>query len=124
MNNRSKTFRQHIGNTGEDAAAEVLQQRGFKILERNYTVHNVGEIDIIAEKDNDIYIFEVRSRLNKGFYPDSTESVTGSKRKKVARTAEWYVAGNGLYDRNVVFEVIKVTHDAQGNTLRVELIPF
>ena len=124
MTNTSKTFRQHIGNSGEESAVEALQQQGFKILVRNYTVHNVGEIDIIAEKDNDIYIFEVRSRLNKGVYPDSAESVTGSKRKKVARTAEWYLAGNNLYDRNVVFEVIKVTHDAQGNTLRVELIPF
>ena len=124
MTDSSKTYRQHIGNSGEDAAAEALRQRGFTVLVRNYTVHNVGEIDIIAAKDNDIYIFEVRTRLNKGAYPNSEESVTASKRKKVTRTAERYIAENNLYESNVVFEVIKVTHDAQGNIISVEFIPF
>ncbi len=124
MTASSKTFRQYIGNLGEDAAVTALQQRGFTILARNYSVHNVGEIDIIAGKDNDVYIFEVRTRLNRGSYPNSEESVTASKRKKVTRTAERYIAENDLYERNVVFEVIKVTHDAHGNIQSVELIPF
>ena len=122
--NNSKTFRRYVGDKGESVACEVLRENGFTVLQRNYAVHNIGEIDIIAEKAKDIYIFEVRTRMNIGTYPDSAESVTRTKRSKVIRTAERYISENDLYDRNIVFEVIKVTSDAQGNILRTEFIPF
>ncbi len=119
-----KSFKQYVGTNGEDAAAEKLKAEGFKILKRNFAIHNVGEIDIIAEKDGDIHICEVRTRLNIGYYPDSAESVTASKRKKVMRTTEFYLTNENIADKNVVFDVIKVTHDKQGNVLNVEILPF
>ena len=122
--NSAKTIKQIIGSKGEDAAVSSLKSKGFAILKRNYTVHNVGEIDIIAEKENDIYVFEVRTRLNRGPYPDSAESVIRSKRNKVIRTAARFIDEKGYYDRNIIFEVIKVTHDEQGNVLEVEFVPF
>lgn len=124
MKNKQRTLKQYIGAKGEDAAAGLLKDRGFIILRRNYAVHNVGEIDIIAEKDSEIHIYEVRTRRNAGCFPDSAESVNLSKRTKVIRTAERFIAENGLYDRNIVFEVIKVTHDAQGNIERIDFVPF
>lgn len=124
MKTNDKTFKKYIGTKGEDAAAGLLRDKGFNILRRNYSVHNVGEIDIIAEKDGDIHIFEVRTRRNAGRYPDSAESVIYSKRMKVIRTAERYIEENKLYDRNVVFEVIKVTHDRSGNILNIDFVPF
>ncbi|MBR4429789.1 MAG: YraN family protein [Clostridiales bacterium] len=122
--NSAKTIKQIIGSKGEDAAVSSLKSKGFAILKRNYTVHNVGEIDIIAEKENDIYVFEVRTRLNRGPYPDSAESVIRTKRNKVMRTAARFIDEKGYYDRNIIFEVIKVTHDEQGNVLEVEFVPF
>ena len=124
MKNSNKTFKQYIGTKGEDAAAGLLKDKGYNILRRNYAVHNVGEIDIIAEKDEEIHIFEVRTRRNIGYYPDSAESVVVRKRNKVIRTAERYINENELYGKNVVFEVIRVTHDAQGNILKIDFVPF
>lgn len=124
MKNRDKTFKQYVGMKGEEAAAGLLKDKGYNILRRNYAVHNVGELDIIAEKDGDIHIFEVRTRRNIGTYPDSAESVVSKKRSRVMRTAERFVNENGLFDRNIVFEVIKVTHDAQGNILKIDFVPF
>lgn len=123
MTNR-KTIKQFIGDSGEEASVKMLESEGYKILRRNYAIHNVGEIDIIAEKDGEIHICEVRTRLNIGPYPDSTESVTRSKRNKVMRTAEFFVAENNLYDKNLVFEVVRVTHDKQGNIRRIDCVPF
>lgn len=40
------------------------------------------------------------------------------------RTAERFVNENDLFDRNIVFEVIRVTHDAQGNILSIDFVPF
>lgn len=124
MKNTNKTFKQYIGTKGEDAAAGLLKDKGYNILRRNYAVHNVGEIDIIAEKDGDIHIFEVRTRRNIGYYPDSAESVIARKRNRVIKTAERFISESGLYDKNVVFEVIRVTHDAEGNILHIDFVPF
>ena len=124
MNSQKLTYRQFLGNKGENQAVQLLSDKGFNILRRNYRVHNVGEIDIIAEKDNDIHIIEVRARLNIGYYPDSVESVAGAKMNKVIRTAEHFVMENRLYDKNVVFEICMVTHDKQGNIQRIDFVPF
>ena len=40
------------------------------------------------------------------------------------KTAEYYVLENDLYDRNLIFEVVMVTHDKQGNILRIDFVPF
>lgn len=124
MKERNLTFKRFVGDKGEDSAVKRLEEKGFTIISRNYTVHNVGEIDIIAEKGGDIHILEVRTRQNRGTYPDSTESVTASKRRKVMKTAEYFLMENNLYDRNIIFEVAMVTHDKQGNILRVDFVPF
>ena len=124
MRNRDKKLNQYLGASGEDAAVKLLKDRGFNILRRNYRVHNVGEIDIIGEMNGDIHIFEVRTRLNIGTYPDSAESVIRSKRNKVIKTAERFIENYGLYDRNVIFEVVSVTHDRSGKIIKVDFIPF
>ena len=124
MNSQKLTYRQFLGNQGENQAVKLLAEKGYNILKRNYRVHNVGEIDIIAEKDNDIHIIEVRTRLNLGYYPDSVESVAGAKMNKVIRTAEHFVMDNRLYDKNIVFEICMVTHDKQGNIQRIDFVPF
>ena len=49
-----------IGKIGENLATTFLMKQGFAILERNYRV-KVGEIDIIAQKDNTLHFVEVKS---------------------------------------------------------------
>ena len=49
------------GNLGEDFAADYLEKEGYRILERNYAT-KLGEIDIIAQKDNFIAFVEVKAR--------------------------------------------------------------
>ena len=51
---------QKIGQIGEEIACKYLKNKGFTVLERNFTI-KAGEIDIIAEKDNKIHFFEVKS---------------------------------------------------------------
>ena len=116
--------KKELGNSGESYAVKDLEAKGYRILSRNYTVHNVGELDIVAEKNGEVYVFEVRTRLNKGYYPDSAESVTSAKRLRVERTAEHFLISEEMDECNVIFEVVQVTHDEQGNIVNIEYIPF
>ena len=44
-----------LGDAGEDFAAKLLMLKGYRILERKYRC-KVGEIDIIAEKSDKLFL--------------------------------------------------------------------
>ena len=52
---------QKIGELGESVAEKYYKNRGYEIVERNYT-RSIGEIDIIARKDGTLYFIEVKSK--------------------------------------------------------------
>ena len=69
---KEKTEKQKIGALGEDCACKFLENKGFKIIDRNY-LKKWGEIDIVAKKDKILHFVEVKSvsreiYLEKGKY--------------------------------------------------------
>ena len=125
MDNEDKrTFKRIKGDNGEDAVVKMLQNKGFSLLCRNFEVHNVGELDCVFLKDEDLYVVEVRARRNLGLYPTSIETVDKKKRRKIMMTTGYLISKYGLYDKNVVFLVASVTHDSSGMIKNIELIPF
>jgi len=61
-----KTKNKSTGNLGEDVAARYLEDKGYKILDRN-VVFPYGEIDILASFKNAIIIVEVKTVRGSGF---------------------------------------------------------
>ena len=55
---KAQNYRKAVGYAGEELAALLLLQRGYRILARNFSCQ-VGEIDIIAEKDDLLSFVEV-----------------------------------------------------------------
>ena len=51
------TYKQQIGQKGEQLAAEYLVRQGMEILERNYHIHG-GEADIIAKENGNVIKLE------------------------------------------------------------------
>lgn len=82
-----------IGKKGEDIAVCYLENRGYKILDRNYH-SRYGEIDIIAEKENYIVFVEVKTRCT-GTPFVATEAVDTIKQKKIIKTATMYLSQTG-----------------------------
>ena len=78
-----------LGNIGEAIAEAYLKKHGYKILERNYRL-KIGEIDLIAEKDNGISFIEVKSRSSKKF-GTAKEAVNFQKQFKIRKVAEYYL---------------------------------
>ena len=79
-----------IGTAGEDAAANYLMRKGYRIAERNYKC-KVAEIDIIAYNNDDTICFiEVKTRKNFQFgYP--SEFVDSRKQHKIHLGAMSYI---------------------------------
>lgn len=100
-------YKPHIlGKNGEDIAVEYLQQKGYKIIERNF-YSKVGEIDIIALKDEYIVFVEVKTRSSNQ-YGTPSEAVTKEKIKHLYRTARYYLYTRNLQDEYIRFDVIEV----------------
>ena len=78
-----------VGDLGEQAAVDYLCKDGYDILERKYRL-KIGEIDIIAKKDNTIVFIEVKTRSNTS-YGFPAEAVTYRKQQKIIKTAQYYL---------------------------------
>ena len=100
MNN--KTF----GNMGEAQAFHYLVKNDYKILETNYTT-KLGEIDIIAKKDNVLVFVEVKKRTTARFGLPR-EAVTPFKQHKIKLVASYYLQRTKSYDNVCRFDVIEI----------------
>lgn len=94
------------GKLGEDLAIEYLRDHLYKIKAKNYKC-KLGEIDIIAEKDNIIVFIEVKSRSSDAFGMPR-DAVNYYKQRKIRHVAEVYIKQNRLYDKSCQFDVIEI----------------
>ena len=85
-----------IGSRYGQAAADFLQDRGYKILERNFRCP-AGEIDIIAREGEYLCFLEVKFRSEKD-RGTPQEAVNGRKQRRISRAALYYMMKNGLSD--------------------------
>jgi len=82
-----------FGDASENLATEFLEQEEFIILERNYFARKLGEIDIIAQKENVLHFIEVKS--GKADF-DPIYNVTSAKLRKVINSAHYYMKTKNL----------------------------
>jgi len=94
-----------LGAFGEQLAANYLRKHNYNILERNYRFQR-AEIDIIAQKDDQLIIVEVKTR-NSDFFGNPQDFVTSSKIKLLVKAADEYIISNDL-DLEVRFDIIAV----------------
>ncbi len=82
------------GNDGEDTACRFLEDKGCRIIERNFRSRR-GEIDIVLDDAGTTVFTEVkyRSGISSG---RPYEAVTRSKQITICRTADYYIMKKGL----------------------------
>ncbi|MDO4617997.1 MAG: YraN family protein [Clostridia bacterium] len=94
-----------IGDIGEDAACKFLENKGYKIIKRNFYCR-VGEIDIIATNGTETIFIEVKTRKSDS-YGRASEFVTYQKQQKIKKTALYYIGGTDTFIR---FDVVEIYH--------------
>ncbi len=82
-----------LGRAGESIACDFLEESGFKIIKKNYTVRG-GEIDIIAEDDTYVIFVEVKTR-SAGYsvqkYGRGASAVNRAKKEHLIFAAKSYL---------------------------------
>lgn len=100
-----------FGKLAEDLAADFLQQKGHKILARNFTFQR-AEVDIISEFDGLIVVTEVKARSYDTLI-EPQEAVTKKKIKSIVTCTDFYMCENEI-DKEVRFDIITVLPDKSG----------
>ena len=97
---------QSVGIIGEDHASHYLSLLGFFIKERNYRT-KLGEMDIIAMKDNKLYFCEVKTRIG-DLHGKPYEAVTFRKLQHIKRVAQAYLLQNSIKNSKLSLQVISI----------------
>ena len=117
-----------LGKLGEDLACRFLEERGFKVLERNYW-KKWGEIDIVAQekeslfgkKELEVHFVEVKTvarEINEdgviretkhGFQPE--DAIHPWKIKRLKRAIQSYLLEKNLQDSSWQFDIVAVFVD-------------
>lgn len=105
------------GWTGETVAAAFLEQKGIRILLRNFRCR-YGEIDLVGRDGRYLIIIEVKMRSGAG-QGLPCEAVDWRKQKKICRTLD-YLRGRYrlVEDVPIRFDVVEVDADLKCRWIR------
>lgn len=80
------------GKLFEKKALQYLKKKNFTIIETNYHAKKMGEIDIIAFKNDTYHFVEVKS----GESFEAVYNITPSKLSKLCKSVEYYLKEKNL----------------------------
>ena len=111
-----------IGNLGEQISLNFLLNKGFKLIERNWEKHKIGEIDIIVKKDGILYFVEVKTTAisNPNYSP--LEHLDDRKLKKFQRIVNHYLIDKNLIDSEYKISAILCYLNNETKKARINFI--
>jgi putative endonuclease len=110
-----------LGDDCEDRAVSLLEDKGLRLLERNFS-GKTGEIDIIAQDGVQLVFVEVRARSNR-FFESAAGSVNRRKQQRVVQTAQLFLQRRPQWaNMPCRFDVIVFEPPQSGTGLRIRWI--
>jgi len=103
MNNKA------TGDLGEDLAVTFLKGKGYEIIGRNIR-EKLGEIDILAKKDDVLVFVEVKSINDSGLgelQVNPEDNLTPDKKRKFIKAVELYNMRN-QYEEEFRLDLVTV----------------
>jgi len=103
------TGRREEGIQGEEQATKTLRNMGYRIIEKNYR-SPFGELDIIAEEGSYLVFIEVKKRNTRAF-GGPLDAINAVKKKRIVKTALFYMKTHKCLDRKVRFDVVGIDRE-------------
>lgn len=109
-----KKFNRQTGIVGEGHAARALENKGYTILEQNFS-NKFGEIDIIARDKNVLVFVEVKTKIGEDF-GSPEEMISPGKLQRVRNMATMYMNGEQMVCR---IDVVAIVLDEENHVVRL-----
>jgi putative endonuclease len=104
-----------LGRRGEQLAAEHLEARGIRVIERNWRCR-LGEIDLVARDGDDTVFVEVKTRTS-GDYGHPFESITPVKLARLRRLAVAWCEATDAATARIRIDAVAVLAPTQAPAL-------
>lgn len=98
--------KKQTGKTGESFAATFLQQKGYRIIARNFR-SRFGEIDLIATHSNRLIFIEVKAR-HSNLFGQPQEAVGPHKIAAITTTGELFISTHVGLPQQLQIDVIAI----------------
>lgn len=101
--------RRDLGDLGEKIARKYLEEKGYRILDKNFRYSKLGELDIIAEKDDNIFFIEVKTRIKTGpsdYFPE--DNITFSKQRKLIKLSQIWLSKHKMFDKSWQVDILAI----------------
>lgn len=108
------------GELGESAAKRFLKKAGLKFLTANFRDQH-GEIDLVFRDREALVFVEVKTRSSEE-WTRPADAVDRGKQRRLARTAETYLAKLGHPDITWRFDIVEVLLNA-GRVREIRHLP-
>ena len=106
-------YKKKFGQCGENLAVNFLLENNFSIIEQNFRYKKVGEIDIIAIKNNLLIFVEVKNRSTDRF-GGALYSINKKKQRTIRFVANQFLNLNKLLYKKEIqcrFDMIAVKNN-------------
>ncbi len=116
-----------LGDFGERIACYYLEDKGYKVLDRNYSRKwtggpQKGEIDIVVKKDKIISFIEVKTQTsirNKGFSPE--DKVNFQKQRQIIKMAQdWLLEKKIALESKWQIDVVSIRVDLNSKKAKIK----
>jgi putative endonuclease len=95
-----------LGRSGEDIAADLYEDQGYEVLERNFRCRE-GELDLIAAKGRTVVFCEVKTRRTDR-WGEPSEAVDYRKQARLRRLGAAWLRERRPGSVDVRFDVVSV----------------
>ena len=117
-------YNKNLGNLGETIAATYLKNNHYKILEHNFNIYG-GEIDLVAQKNDEIIFIEVKTRIQSEYYPQPTDIISPKQRRTLINTGKiWLISRLNLDPMNIYWQIDVISIILKKNGTIVSLKHF
>ena len=99
-----------IGQIGEELAAKIMREKGFRVVDMNWKFGHL-EMDVIAVSKKEIAFVEVKTRTSSFGGKRPEEFVDELKRRRMAAAANAYIKFHKI-ELTPRFDIIGITMDA------------
>ena len=107
----------------ERLVGRCLEKAGHVILAYNYSVHNIGEIDVISLCDGTLFATEVKAR-QVDTISESERAFNRVKQQRVLRTFRIYLVSQGQTDRDLGLLAARVLWDSRNKIQSIQIDPW
>ena len=112
------TYQKKIGNIGEKIAAEFLLERGYRLIDQQYTTR-YGELDLVMDDSGSVVFVEVKTRTTDTFgLPEN--SITTEKLEKIQKAGLLWLQAHPERNDFWRIDVIAVILDHQNSVKDVQ----